>query len=213
MITQRSICSLLAVLLLIGSVACQKAPQPGMERPAGETTVGDQRGFDPLELPRDREIIPQRYPRTGDIEGSATLVVAKDDDNTDAGQVIDLPLPVDTIQSQIFRVQLLTSKAYGEARHAVTVAEEIFDQLVYLDYEIPYYKVRVGDFISRELAEEYQMKAKAAGYPSCWVVVVNVGVKEAPMVYDDLIGAPALDSAQTDEPDLIEEIEKPDEFR
>lgn len=201
---RRNIYSLSAILLLIGLIACQPPPNSGLERPAGETSDIDQRGFDPLELPRDKEIIPRKYPRTGDIEGSATLIAAKDDDDTDAALVINLPLPTDTIQSQVFRVQLLTSKAYSESRHAVSVAEEIFDQLVYLDYEVPYYKVRVGDFGSRELAVEYQMKAKAAGYPSCWVVVVNVGVKEAPMVYDDLVDAPVIDSAQTDEPDESE---------
>ena len=209
MMTKRNICSFIVVLILMGFTACQKPPQSGSEQSSPPLT-GDARGFDPLELPRDKEIIPKKYPRTGNIDGSATLVEMKDEDETDVNQIVDLPLPTDTVQSQVFRVQLLTSKVYSQARHAVTVAEEIFDQFIYLDYEVPYYKVRVGDFGSRESAEEYQMKAKAAGYPSCWVVVVNVGVKEAPPVYNDLLDIPVIDSTEIDQP---VESEEADDFR
>ena len=57
---------------------------------------------------------------------------------------------------------------------------------MYLDYEVPYYKVRVGSFGSREEAEEYQQRAKAAGYRNAWVVMVNLGVKEAKPLYDEM---------------------------
>ncbi len=192
--------------MLLVTIGCKPAYQVDSEKNSGKDEVSaDQRGFDPLEFPRDLEIIPAKYPHSGNIEGSAALVESEGStESVDAGEIINLPLPSDTVQSQVFRVQLLTSKLYGEARRAFQVAEEIFDQLVYIDYEVPYYKVRVGDFGARTLAEDYQMKAKAAGYPSCWVVVVNVGIREAAPLYDD----PDL---QVPADSLLEEPEEADE--
>ena len=94
--------------------------------------------------------------------------------------------PVDTINSQAFRVQLFTTKLYREAQEAVRTAEEIFDQSVYVDYEVPYFKVRVGSFADRDAAEDYQQRAKAAGYRNAWVVMVNVSIREATPLYDNL---------------------------
>lgn len=201
MMLRKNIYSCLVTAIVLLTTACQPASQSDPERKPGSAgVVTDERGFDPLELPRDREIVPTRFPHSGNIDGSAALIVS--DEGTEEGQsgnIINLPSPRDTVQGQVFRVQLLTSKLYGEARRALQVAEEIFDQLVYLDYEVPYYKVRVGDFGARTLAEDYQMKAKAAGYPSCWVVVVNVGVREAPPLYDDPGGLVPVDSLTEDE--------------
>jgi hypothetical protein len=197
MMKRKSTFSFILILLALALSVCQKAPRPGAETAPAQPRVDDTRQFDPLELPRDKEIVPDRNPQTGAIEGSAALAEAKPEESGALAQLIDLPLPEDTVQSQLFRVQLLTSKVYGEARHAVTIAEEIFDQPVYLDYEVPYYKVRVGNFGDREGAEEYQMKAKAAGYPSCWVVVVNVGVLEVPPLYEGMTDMPVSDSAAT----------------
>ncbi|MBU0984142.1 MAG: SPOR domain-containing protein, partial [candidate division Zixibacteria bacterium] len=88
--------------------------------------------------------------------------------------------------NQAFRVQIFTSKLYNDARQALRVAEEIFDRQLYIDYEVPYFKVRVGSFDTRDAAEAYQLKAKAAGYGNAWVVLVTVGVVEAAPLYDDL---------------------------
>ncbi len=94
--------------------------------------------------------------------------------------------PIDTLNNQAFRVQILTTKVYGEARTALRVAEEIFDRPVFMDYEVPYFKLRVGNFAERETAENYQQRAKAAGYTKAWVVVVTVGVEEPAPLYETL---------------------------
>ncbi len=173
----------MAVLLLAG---CQGAKGPGEEKPSTpEGTYADGRGYDPLEFPRDREIIPVKYPNTGSIRGSGALIDADMDPSDSSYHVADsLPIAIDSINNQVFRVQLYTSKQYGEARKAVVVAEEIFDQPVYLDYEVPYYKVRVGNYASRDDADEYQPRVRAAGYRNAWVVVVNLGIREAAPAYD-----------------------------
>jgi len=189
---------LITVLLISG---CTRPAEPAgtevVEHP--DDPNADARGFDPLELPADRVVIPAEHPQTAPITTGAHF--------TEAGST---PVPtsfsseahskpeMDSRDGQVFRVQVFTDKVYGEARRAMTVAKEIFDHEVYLDYEVPYYKVRVGGFTSRSEAEDYQMRAKAAGYREAWVVAVNVSVKEPTPLYP--ADSPViLDEATTEE--------------
>jgi len=151
-----------------------------------ESGLVDPRGFDPLELSRDREVVPSKYSRTGEIIGKQVIVEAEPSDagmdSTESDLVVPVP-QVDTLNNQVYRVQVFTSRVYGDARRAARVAEEIFDQPVYVEYEVPNYKVRVGGFVDRYDAEDYRQKAKAAGYRNAWVVMVNVGIKEVAPLY------------------------------
>jgi len=190
-------------LVLIVQVGCGGGP-PKTGEAAGEegTRVTDSRGFDPLELPRDREIIPDRYPRSGAILGRSQLmdsVSQQYSEGPDSLFVRPPTAPIDTINNQAYRVQLVTSNVNGEARRAAAVAEEMFDQPVYLDYEVPNYKVRVGSFAHRDDAEQYRQKARAAGYSNAWVVMVNLKIKKLTPLYDDLpLVGPPLPADSTD---------------
>jgi len=152
-----------------------------------QSPAADPRGFDPLELERDRDVVPVRYPREGAIGGARSALPdaqrpasAADSALGGAGSV---PQPADSLNHQTFRIQIFTAQTYGEARAASRVAEEVFDQPVYLDYEVPYFKVRVGNFADRFSAEGYQQKVKTAGYANAWVVMVNIGVQQVAPLY------------------------------
>ena len=93
---------------------------------------------------------------------------------------------VDSVNSQAFRVQIFTSKLFGTARDAASVAEEIFDRPVFVEYEVPYFKVRVGNLDTREKAETLRQKARAVGYSNAWVITVTLNKREVPGLYDDL---------------------------
>lgn len=182
------ICSIVALALCFafwcGCAGPQKTTDETKAPPSGEPT--DERRFEPLDLPQDLEVVPLKHPRGGDIHGKVDAVESQPVSQKAAnGRVVDLPGAIDTLNSQAFKVQIFTSKLYGEARRAVTVAEEIFDRAVFLDYEVPYFKVRVGSFAQREDAENYLQRVKAAGYPNAWVVMVNVGVKEPAPLYPE----------------------------
>ncbi|MEW5796482.1 MAG: SPOR domain-containing protein [Candidatus Zixiibacteriota bacterium] len=188
MTTRASIYSLLAAaamsLLLPG---CLKPTVETLEVADTSATVAvDPRGFDPLELPRDREIVPALYPRTGDIFGKQVIIEKGAVDlagvtrpSADDSSVIGL----DTLNNQSYRVQIFTGLVYGEARQVARVAEEIFDQPVYVDYEVPNYKVRVGNWPDRASAERYQQKARGVGYTNAWVVMVGINVREVAPLY------------------------------
>jgi len=195
-------------VFLLALAGCARPPAATVEVPRPQEAAQiDARGFDPLELPRDREVVPARYPSAGDISGRAVIVA------TDAGSqaadslslpTVIVPQPTDTLNSQAYRVQIFTGLVYGEARQAAQVAEEIFDQPVYIDYEVPNYKVRVGSWADRYAAERYQQKAREAGYSNAWVVMVKVNVREAAPLYNHHsvlpppIPVPVQDTVTTD---------------
>ncbi len=190
----------LTVLLLAG---CQPANKVAEEKPTPTATSspGD-RGFDPLGLPGDKDIVPQENPKSGEIVGKVALIDATPvKTDTTASTTAAPPMKSDSVNGQAYRIQLYTSKLYSEARHELRVAEEIFDRPVFLDYEVPYYKIRVGSFADRDKADEYLQRVKAAGYPTAWVVIVNVGVKEAAPLYRDTAPVQDIDTTYNENDD------------
>ena len=188
-----SICRLLAtVLASLILTGCMRPRVEIAERADSLATASvDPRGYDPLELPRDREIVPALFPRSGDIAGKQVIVeknpaVPPSDSTALEGAISAKNL--DTLNSQSYRVQVFTGLVYGEARQIARVAEEIFDQPVYVDYEVPNFKVRIGNWPDRASAEKYQQKARAVGYTNAWVVMAGVNIREVAPLYDDLTG-------------------------
>ena len=122
----------------------------------------------PLELAEDTIVIPNKYPIIMMVETkkdgykNAPIAVSADS----AGQI-----------GESYRVQLFTSKLYGPAMKEFNVAREIFDQKIWMDYEVPYYKIRIGDFGTRDKAEAFLRVVKGAGYDVAWVVRVNANVR------------------------------------
>ncbi len=165
-----------------------------MPKPVGEESPDNKKGeeqgesrFDPFELPADKEIVPELYPVSGELNLAGNLIVSgnvQGDANISNSNIL-ISTEIDTANSQAFRIQILTSKVYGDVRRAKIVAEEIFDRPVYIDYEVPYYKIRVGSFDNRDEAEDYMQQVRMAGYSDAWVVVTNVAVKSLSPLYDD----------------------------
>ena len=177
-----AICSVLVAVCLLLSAA----PGCGPSKPADESRRRAETGdpatrFDPLELPQDRAVVPEVFPQPGAIAQTG-LVGQPEASGRDV--VTALAESVDTLSRQAYRIQLATTKVYGEAKRAAEVAEEIFDQPIHVDYEVPYFKVRVGGFATRRVAEDYQQRARAAGYADAWVVMVTLDIEELPPLYD-----------------------------
>ena len=69
-----------------------------------------------------------------------------------------------------FRVQLIATRNEEEARAVMRNAVISFEEKVYRQYDNPYYKIRVGDFLSRWEASKLQEEAIAMGFHEAWVV-------------------------------------------
>jgi len=186
-------CLLIGVMFLVMMYpGCRQGfeRQPGEEEPA--RPVERPEGDNPLGLAEDALIVPEEYP----IMAGTDSVLADD-------SLMIAVTPTDSIQGEpnryeSYRIQLFTSKTYGPAVRERGIADEVFDRITWLDYEVPYYKVRVGDFNDRESAEAYLPAVKAAGYSTAWVVKVNLGVWQIDDMYDDEEIPPLIDSTDTD---------------
>lgn len=75
-----------------------------------------------------------------------------------------------------YRVQLFSTTDYYAALRARNEALIRFDREIYFDFESPYYKIRMGDFINRQEAEAVKDQARQFGYHEAWVVQTIVFV-------------------------------------
>lgn len=184
------------VLIALVSLSCgakgkadsEERPQGGANQEPGTRPQPEaELRFDPLSLDRDRSIITDIYR-----------------DSLPARAVGDSALPVDpapaadsgvvTDSSAVeaydtYRIQLLNTRVFTEASLEKEVAQEIFDYTATLDYEVPYFKVRIGDFPERKTAITYLREfVKPAGYPDSWVTRVRVS-PGAVLVSDSALSA------------------------
>lgn len=134
-----------------------QAPAPAVDESFDPLTLQD----DDLQFPAEPETSPTE--RTGTAPGQ-------------------LPSPSsqaapENVQIDGFRVQLFATKDYENALVARKEAEFVFAEYgynVYVEFDAPYYKVRVGDCKSREEAEALRELARKNGYPSAWIVKTKV---------------------------------------
>ncbi len=82
----------------------------------------------------------------------------------------------DTTEQQLFgyRVQILQTEDAEEARKVQKEAILDLDAEVYLIYDNPYYKIRVGDFRTRYEAEQFLEKVLRQGYSAAWIVRTKI---------------------------------------
>lgn len=68
-----------------------------------------------------------------------------------------------------YRVQIFSASSHQAAEQALARARELFaGEAVYVEFEPPFFKVRVGDFRTRKEAESFAGVAKKQGYDSAF---------------------------------------------
>lgn len=181
---------LFASLFLLLISGCRGSfDRPGKEETA-EGRPSRKTLHEPMGMPEDYENVPAEYPlamasdSAADSAGSPTIPSS---DSADSART----------SYESYRIQLFTSNTYGPAVREMNIAWEVFDREVHLDYEVPYYKVRVGDFATRDDAEKYLPAAKEAGYRNAWVVRVTINVQTLEDIYGEDI-PPLIDSSNID---------------
>jgi rare lipoprotein A len=74
-----------------------------------------------------------------------------------------------------YRVQIFASSDRTKAEAAAAEARQKFTETVYVEFEAPLYKVRVGDCATRYEAETLKEKAGSQGYDGAWIAETQVG--------------------------------------
>lgn len=99
----------------------------------------------------------------------------------DDSSSFDMLLIKDSTQliSEGFRVQILATRYFEYADSlAISISNQITDS-VYVEFEVPNYKVRVGDFINRDSAELLQQELLKMGYKSAWILRSRITAQKA----------------------------------
>ncbi|MDD4053096.1 MAG: SPOR domain-containing protein [candidate division Zixibacteria bacterium] len=144
--------------------------------------------FDPLATSADREIVPETYPIRTVRPGRAATA-------RDSARVDSITGPI-----EVFRVEIFTSRLYGEANRELAIAKELFSLPIHVDYEVPYYRLRVGDFPTRTDAEQMVESIRSIGYPNAWVARAikktvqppSLDILDQPILPQDTIGIAPL---------------------
>ncbi|MFQ6606967.1 MAG: SPOR domain-containing protein [Fidelibacterota bacterium] len=90
-----------------------------------------------------------------------------------SGKELEEDFPSDSTRDG-YRVQVLSTRDHEEADTLQAQLMERFPGEVYVTYDPPIYKVRVGNFINRPLAEEAQTRLKRMGFRRAWVIRTRV---------------------------------------
>ena len=75
-----------------------------------------------------------------------------------------------------YRVQVFSGNDQSTARSMEKKLRDAYQNSVYVVYEAPQYKVRLGDFANREDAAQLCKQLKRSGYLDAWVVKSQVTV-------------------------------------
>lgn len=149
---------LLVFLAILFSLGCSSARQQseGTEQEAKRGKLQDyEKTFNPSDYdPKVEDIIQQLL----DAERLGT----------DSASSVPSVVP-DTVHG--FRVQVLSTSDIEEANHLHdSISVMLPNEWVYVVYQTPYYKVRIGDYLSRIEANQMSTFLKEKGFMDAWIV-------------------------------------------
>jgi cell division septation protein DedD len=86
---------------------------------------------------------------------------------------IEQEVPANVEESDVasgYRVQIFASSSLEKAEEVAGKARNLFPERVYVEYSAPLYRVRVGNFTSKDAALQFREKMVQSGYEGAWVV-------------------------------------------
>ena len=97
----------------------------------------------------------------------------------------DIVLSLDSVQSvsEGYRVQVLATRYFERADSLAVIMKNTVSDSVYVDFEAPNYKVRIGDFIDRDSAESLQQELVQMGYNSAWILRARINSQASRINY------------------------------
>lgn len=163
---KRSWLLLFVGVLVLSCATTRKATEPAPEAATVPPSLSFDESFDPLTLDdEDIRIEEEELPQAGEVPATPAT-----------GARLEVPVEANRLING-FRVQLLATKDIETATLAKKEAEFTFakDSLgIYIEFDSPYYKLRIGDCKTREEAERLRDIARTKGYPQAWIVRTKV---------------------------------------
>ncbi|MDD3094832.1 MAG: SPOR domain-containing protein [Candidatus Neomarinimicrobiota bacterium] len=82
------------------------------------------------------------------------------------------------IETSGYRIQLISTQDRDEAMRVKAQADKNYELPVYVDFEPPNYKVRIGNFAKQEEAMRFQEIMQARGFKFAWVVPSKIVIQK-----------------------------------
>ncbi|MCB0259884.1 MAG: SPOR domain-containing protein [Calditrichaeota bacterium] len=183
----RRFISFLALLGMFGMMACSsgvvRTPDRDRDRDAdaGSSSSSVNEAFDPVKLNDEDLTFPEKDLQ---LSGARPLPLPGDRKN-DALPAPPPAGPAPAVENRVidgFRVQLFATKDNQAATLEKQEAEFVFSPDgvgVYIEFDSPMYKLRIGDCRTRDEAEELRELARQKGYPTSWIVKTKVNTNPA----------------------------------
>jgi hypothetical protein len=162
---------ILAVLMFALMTSCSSSRKATRENNSEKTSPQYDESFDPVRL-NDDEINFKEEPKP-----------TSNSDKIDRIDTSQKPTEKEDKLIDGFRIQLFATKDIESATVAKKEAQFVFigDSLnVYVEFDSPYYKLRIGDFQDRDKAEQFREIAREKGYASSWIVKTKVWSNPSP---------------------------------
>lgn len=210
---QRVFCCNILLFIFSLLIGCSSHPNVEIEAPKPGKRVGDDVGkkysgvfinedFDPLLL-RDEvidlqqlKVVEARPAQSAEFQSKSDFAYSPEDAAVETA-VDSLSLSPEKVIVPGWRIQICALRDAVKAREIFKMAEDVFEKYnylkVYFAYDSPYYKVRIGDCISRYNADRLLQFAIASGFADAWVVKTDV-IKQAEEIPAELF----LDSEKND---------------
>jgi len=118
--------------------------------------------IDPLSLPYDEVVIPEPHWEVEKKDWDEIIPPEMREPDTSEVDIDEMVMG--------YRVQIGDYQNPVQASEIQTLVIDEFEEQVYLEYDAPFYKIRIGDCLSRWEAETLQEVAVRKGYRSAWVV-------------------------------------------
>ena len=78
---------------------------------------------------------------------------------------------------------MLATRYFERADSLAVIMKNTVSDSVYVDFEAPNYKVRVGDFIDRDSAESLKQDLVQMGYNSAWILRTRINSQASEIEY------------------------------
>jgi hypothetical protein len=141
-----------------------KLPAPLIEEPPEPSPDTEKQPYDlEEEMPEEDSVEPE------ELEEPFEPIVT---DSVAIEEVEDVPRPQDLFGIG-YRIQVFASKELDSAERMKERAEAETTLSVYIEFEDGYYKVRIGDFPTREGAAAERARLSEL-YPDCWIVSTTI---------------------------------------
>ena len=69
-----------------------------------------------------------------------------------------------------YRLQIYESSSVDEANRKLKKYKKVLPDSIYLIFEAPLYKIRYGNFIDKNIAEDVKTQLQKKGYKNIWIV-------------------------------------------